>query len=525
MPLSLLDAMTEARRVAVPLVYLTTTDPITCIQALTPALHTPDDHGRLQPDPVLLWNPADGLAPAGDVFARRSQDAWAKVQTLSKIPPESTMAAENALKAIKYAPFQTVCFFYVLLPSAFFQGPKILQQIWNLRDEFKSKGCMLVFLGPDASIPAGLANDILMLTEPQPSLGQLREIVQRQHRALKKVYPSVPALAPEVIDQSALSLQGLAAFSAETAVAMSLRHDGIDLPALRDQRYDRLDQVKGVTVWRGTERFADIGGLEGVKTDLLQVLNSKKKQVGAVFFLDEIDKMLAGAGGGDLSGMADEYLGLLLSYMQDHDVMGMLFLGAPGTAKTLVTKAIGNEAQRIAMSVNLNLMKDHLMGNSEANLHRFFRMATAVSGGQAIFLASCNSAARLPTALLRRFKTGRYFFDLPSDAERQNIWHLKLAKYSLSQQVLPDDAGWTGAEIDACCERAWLRDIPLVEAGQAIIPVSMAAPEEIEHLRMAAHLKYLDASTGLPFRYRSAEDQEQVDKPSRSIRLAHEKGH
>lgn len=524
MPMNLLETMTEARRVSVPLVYITTADPIACIRGLAPALYTPNDDDTLQPDPVLIWNPADGLAPAGGEFAPPSQAALAKILGLTKIPPESTMAVEHALKAVKSAPFQTVCFFYVLLPSAFFQGPKTLQQIWNLRDEFKANRRMLVFLGPDATLPAGLAHDILMLTEPQPNLGELREVVQRQQSALQKVYPALPDLTPEVVEQSALSLQGLAAFSAETAVAMSLRAGGVDLPALREQRYDRLDQVKGVTVWRGPERFADIGECEGVKTDLLQVLNSPKRQVGAVFFLDEIDKMLAGAGGGDLSGMADEYLGLLLSYMQDHNVMGMLFLGPPGVGKTEVCKAVGNEAQRITMSVNLNLMKDHLMGNSEANLHRFFRVATAVSGGQALFVGSCNSAAKLPTALLRRFKTGRYFFDLPTEPGRRGIWQIKQTKYGLPSQPLPDDTGWTGAEIDACCERAWLRDIALTEAGQAIIPVSMAAPEEIEQLRRAAHFKYLDASTGLPYRYRAEQDDE-AEAPSRRIRLAKEKGH
>ena len=47
----------------------------------------------------------------------------------------------------------------------------------------------------------------------------------------------------------------------------------------------------------------------------------------------------------------------------------------------------------------------------------------------------------------------------------------------------PRDRDWTGAEIKACCRLAALLDVPLVEAAQNIVPVAVTAGESVERLR------------------------------------------
>ena len=41
---------------------------------------------------------------------------------------------------------------------------------------------------------------------------------------------------------------------------------------------------------------------------------------------------------------------------------------------------------------------------------------------------------------------GTFFFDLPSADERKAIWDIYRTKWSLTGDI-PDDEGWTGAEI------------------------------------------------------------------------------
>jgi hypothetical protein len=47
----------------------------------------------------------------------------------------------------------------------------------------------------------------------------------------------------------------------------------------------------------------------------------------------------------------------------------------------------------------------------------------------------------------------------------------------------PDDTDWTGAEITSCCRLASLLDVPLVQAPQNVVPVTVTAGDKIESLR------------------------------------------
>ena len=111
-----------------------------------------------------------------------------------------------------------------------------------------------------------------------------------------------------------------------------------------------------------------------------------------------------------------------------------------------------------------------------------------------LFIATCNSIASLPPELRRRFTLGTFFFDLPSDEERETIWGIYLTKYNVSGQ-LPNDEGWTGAEIKECCRKAHRLGITLMQAARYIVPVSRSAAEQIKALRQMASGKFISAST------------------------------
>jgi hypothetical protein len=69
-----------------------------------------------------------------------------------------------------------------------------------------------------------------------------------------------------------------------------------------------------------------------------------------------------------------------------------------------------------------------------------------------------------------------------------------LKKYGVSGE-LPEDEGWTGAEIKACCRKAHRLGMSLAHAAKYIVPLSRSAAEQVKALRQMASGKFVSAST------------------------------
>jgi SpoVK/Ycf46/Vps4 family AAA+-type ATPase len=188
-------------------------------------------------------------------------------------------------------------------------------------------------------------------------------------------------------------------------------------------------------------------------------------------------------------------LGTLLTYMSDRQTTGLIFVGPGGTAKSVVAKAAGAEADIPTISFEMSGMKTAYVGSSEENMRRALRVVSAVSDNAVLFIATCNSIGALPPELRRRFSLGIFFFDLPSPEERKKIWEIYLGLYKLDRQLLPNDDGWTGDEVRRCCDIAWRLKWSLQEAACSIVPVSRSDAETIQKLRNLANGRFLSASS------------------------------
>jgi hypothetical protein len=299
-------------------------------------------------------------------------------------------------------------------------------------------------------------------------------------------------LKPEVVLRAVEAVQGLPAFAAEQVTAMSMSPDGLDVDALWERKRQQIEQTPSLSVSREGIKFDDLGGLATVKGYLRDLLNGNSRP-NAVVFIDEIEKLLAGTG--DTSGVSQDQLGQLLSYMQDNGAMGVLLVGHPGSGKSAVAKATGNEAGVPTIKLDLGAAKGSLVGQSEAQLRSALKVITSVSNGSSLWVATCNSMASLPTELIRRFKCGTFFFDLPDATERAAIWKVHRAKHKIAaNDEQPNDEGWTGAEIEQCCELAWRLRKPLKVAAKFIVPISQSSKPRIEGLRQQADGKWLSSS-------------------------------
>ena len=172
----------------------------------------------------------------------------------------------------------------------------------------------------------------------------------------------------------------------------------------------------------------------------------------------------------------------------------MHYVGAsPGAAKSAVAKAAGATAGVPTVAFDLSAMQNSLVGGSGERLRAALQVVDAISQGRSVWIATCNLITSLPPELRRRFTLGTFFFDLPSPGERKAIWDIYLKKWNLKGD-LPDDEGWTGAEIKECCRKAWRLKLSLRESAEYIVPVSRSAPDQIEALRRQSSGRFLSAA-------------------------------
>ena len=188
-------------------------------------------------------------------------------------------------------------------------------------------------------------------------------------------------------------------------------------------------------------------------------------------------------------------LQVVLTEMQDAEIPGMLFVGHPGTGKSLIAKCMGALAGIPTISIDFGAMKGSLVGQSEQQIRVAWQVLRAISNGKLLMVATSNGLASLPPELKRRFFMGTYFFDLPLKEERDDIWKLYIKKMGLADKEIGfNDDGWTGAEIRACCEIARRTKRPIKEAWRRISPICKTNMTNIEALRREASGRFISAS-------------------------------
>jgi adenylate kinase family enzyme len=479
-------SLKSVRRAGVPLVIVETGDPQQTIQSIIKELN-----GKDPATPFIAWDFCRGVKPLnepglailkrmpaeGDTegVKQATQHPNNLVQWLDKIPKPKN---ENEPLAVVF----------VHNAQLYWRTELFIQGVWNLRDTFKGVGATLVMLCPSAlSLPMELKNDTVVLTDTLPTEEEIDSIIESTLKDADLKPDDVPDK-----NRIADALLGSTAFGGEQILSMSLKKDGVDLDELGKRRIRMIEQTRGLSVHRGKEMFRDIGGLRNGKEILSKTITGKSS-IRAIVFLDEIDKGMA-ASGTDTSGTTQDQLKVLLTYMQDNGVLGVLLNGPPGTGKTILCKAAGNEHNIPMIMLDLGGMKEKFVGSSEDNLREAIKVIHAITGGQVLFVGACNRTDNIPPELRRRFNYCSLFVDLPDEEERAAMWKIHLKARGLTDKRLPDDANWTGAEIYNCCLKSWAMDVSLVEAAKSIVPVAVSDADRIQTLRKAANGKYISAS-------------------------------
>ena len=467
--MQIIDRLVVARRVSVPLVAIETADPAATIRLLQGEQFASVGDVATA---LIGWDLINGLQALNE----QAKQAIVDIQEGS-----DTSDPVSMLVALRKAPEGTL----VVLKNfhRFIGDVGVVQAVWNLRDQFKQNWRMLVMLGPCWSLPVELQGDVVVVEHPLPTAEEIGERIASVMKSAK--LPGKP-------DEHAIdALRGLTAFQAEQQAAMGARKTGIDVDVLWESKRKLIEQTPGLAIENPTTGFDGVGGCAVIK-DFLKAVLSGKRRPKAIVFIDEIEKAMAGVGG-DTSGVSQDQLGALLSDMQDRRSSGAMFIGPPGAAKSAIAKSAGKECGLPTIRLDLGATKGSLVGQSEQQLRTALKVIASISDGDAIWIATCNSIGVLPPELRRRFTLGTYFFDLPNAEERGQIWKIYQKRFGLKGER-PSDEGWTGAEIERCCDIADRLGCSLKAAAAYVVPVSKSAADQIEALRNTATGKYLSVS-------------------------------
>lgn len=494
----------SARRAGVPIVAIETADPAQTMRSVM------KEANGSAVNPYMVWDIVTGLRGLNEAGERECIRVGGEDYAVATQNPTEVLSALRKCG-------EDVTVFY-MNAHRFWTIEGVAQGIWNLRDVMKARGGMLILLAPQVRLPMELVNDVIVLTDTLPTRDEMREIYRgvledARAAAARSGLPEI-VVTEEEEERHVDSLLGLSAFNAEQVVAMSISGAGIDAAGLWERKRKMIEQTPGLSVWRGGETLDDIAGYGSVK-EYVRGLCRGNGKAKAILFIDELEKSVAGAQT-DSTGVSQDFHRVFLTWMQDMNAAGILFVGAPGSGKSAVAKAVGNDAQIPTIAMDPGGMKSKYVGESEGAFRNAFAFVDAVAQGSVLVIATVNATSNLSPELRRRFSLGTFYFRLPSDDVRPAIWKIWMGKYGLPDQPIPDDAGWTGAEIRNACTIAWRLNTTLVEAAKRIVPVSIAAADQIDRLEREAHRKYIDAERGGIY---ERADETRDDRGGRRMRM------
>jgi SpoVK/Ycf46/Vps4 family AAA+-type ATPase len=232
---------------------------------------------------------------------------------------------------------------------------------------------------------------------------------------------------------------------------------------------------------------------------------------------------------------------------------GVIILGVQGCGKSLCERAAAGEWKLPLVKFDTAAVYDKFIGETEKRIQRVFRVAEGLapcvlwidelekvfagSGPDsasadagvssrllasflswmqerkpAVFVAAtCNNITVLPPELIRKGRFDELFFvDLPSAAERRQVFSIQLKKHKRNpagydlDRVATAAEGFSGAEIESSVQTALyaafareqeLSTEDLLTALSSTVPLSITRAEEIEKLRAWARDRAVSASS------------------------------
>ncbi|MBZ5665872.1 MAG: AAA family ATPase [Acidobacteriia bacterium] len=390
--------------------------------------------------------------------------------------------------------------------------PVVVRRLRDVGQKFSANRRTLVLTAPAIEMPPELAGLVEFLDLPLPDRDRLREIIRETYTRMSGTHTLKLQLDASGVDAMAGNLRGLTEEAAERAISQTVVGrlalspecvtDVLDAKKALLKRSEMLEFVDS------TDTMSSVGGLENLKQWLAQrrgAWDDKARQFG----LDP--------------------------------PKGVIILGVQGCGKSLCARAVAGEWKLPLVKFDTAAVYDKFIGETEKRIQKVFRVAEGLapcvlwidelekvfagSGPDsasadagvssrllasflswmqerkpAVFVAAtCNNVTVLPPELIRKGRFDELFFvDLPSAAERKQVFSIQLTKrkrnpadYDLDR-VAEAAKGFSGAEIESAVQTALyavfarkqeLSTEDLLTALSSTVPLSITRAEEIAELR------------------------------------------
>ncbi|MBI5211721.1 MAG: AAA family ATPase [Elusimicrobia bacterium] len=438
-----------------------------------------------------------------------------------KSPDESTRDPQAALDFV--ARSQESALFVIKDFHPFLQNHGVVRRVRDIIDGLKSSYKTIILLSPVLAIPVELEKEVTVIDYDLPGPGELCSLVTEVAAASQSGRFQVD-LKSDDVEKIVQASMGLTLSEAENALAKAIVLDSKlgpgDIDVILNEKKQIIRKSRMLEFYEANEEFGQIGGL-GLLKEWLQkrgvAFSSKARQFGLP------------------------------------QPRGILLLGVQGCGKSLTCKAIASLWRLPLLRLDMGSVFGGIVGQSEENMRRAIRTAESVapcvlwldeiekglSGTESsnvsdagttsrvfstfltwlqektkpVFVAAtANSVSLLPPELLRKGRLDEIFFvDLPSAAERRDIFAIHLAKRGRRSAAfdLPElarlSAGFSGAEVEQCLveglydafhQEKELDTGHIRRALAAAVPLSRTMKEEIDGLRSWASSRARPASAG-----------------------------
>ena len=270
---------------------------------------------------LAIWNVNTGLQLPGNGNGQ-STDA-------TGTDPLAAIRSVGALSSPDSSAILVLVNFHRFLASA-----EIVQALAQQISAGKQNRTFLIVLSPIVTIPTELEKLFTVVEHDLPDRGQLDEIARGVATEPGELPESTELI--QLLDAAA----GLTRYEAENAFSLSLvQHHRLEANTIWQLKGETLKKSGLLTLYRGGETFADLGGLDALKSFCLRALRPHD--------------------------------------IQKPKARGIVLLGPPGTGKSAMAKALGNETGRPTLILDPGSLMASLVGETEQRTRQALKIIDA----------------------------------------------------------------------------------------------------------------------------------------------------